>query len=345
MDLYDFRSQLKAIELMPREYSVLADFFCKEDEVVENDKAIYDFRKGTKPMAPVVHPGVGGVIMEREGYETREIGFCTIAPERLIEDQNLKGRMFGEAVLGAMTPEQRERKIMARDLMEMRKAIQRRREWMVRQVLLTGKLQIFEYTNEGKSANATAVADYSFTNNFTPTTAWGQSGADICGDMEQIYDLVYDGLGDVEKIVMAPDVWAAMRNDDAFMKTMDMRNVDMGEIQQRYRGQGLRFLGHNADGVELWSVSGTFVDDDGVKKALMPAGTLIAGGSDILRMPYGPVTQVEETGMNARHKTYIKKEVPLRHGSVDGNAIMNRLTSRPTVIPFNVDAWAVAHVK
>ena len=119
MDLYDVRSQLKALELMPRECSVLMDFFCKEEGVEENDKAIYDFRKGTKAMAPTVHSGTGGVIMEREGYETREIGFCTIAPERLIEDQNLKGRLFGEAVLGAMTPEQREKKILARDLTEM----------------------------------------------------------------------------------------------------------------------------------------------------------------------------------------------------------------------------------
>lgn len=345
MDIYDVRSQLKAIELMPREYSVLASFFCKEEAVQENDKAIYDFRKGTKPMAPIVHPGTGGVIMERDGYETREIGFCNIAPERLIEDQNLKGRLFGENVLGAMSPEQREKKIMARDLTEMRQAIQRRREWMVRQVLLTGKLSIFEYTNEGRSAQANAVADYQFTNFYTPATAWGQSGADVVDDLERIYDLVYEGLGDVEKIVMAPDVWAAMRADEKFMKTFDLRNADMGELRTKYKGQGLRFLGTNSDGVEMYSLSGTFIDDDGIAKPVMPAGTLIVGGSDAVKMPYGPVTQVEETGPNARHKTYMKKEVPLRHGSIDGNSIKNRLTSRPTVIPYNVDAWAVAKVK
>ena len=216
---------------------------------------------------------------------------------------------------------------------------------MVRQVLLTGKLSIFEYTNEGRNAHATAIADYRFSNFFTPTTAWGQAGADIDGDLERIFDLVYDGLGEVEKIVMAPDVWAAMRADDAFMKKLDMRNVDMGDVKQKYKGSGLRFLGHSADGVELYSLSGTFVDDDGLTKSVMPEGTLIAGGGDILRMPYGPVTQVDEPGVNAVHKTYIKKEVPLRHGSVDGNSIKNRLTSRPTVIPFNVDAWAIAKVK
>ena len=344
MDLYDVRSQLKAIELMPREYSFLADFFCQEQSVSEQDKAIYDFRKGVKQMAPIVHPGTGGVIMERNGYETREIGFCTIAPERPIENQNLQGRMFGEAVLGAMTPEQREKKMLAEDLADLRKAIQRRKEWMVRQVLLTGKLTIFEYTNEGRSANPTAIADYQFTNNFTPDTAWDQVGADIDGDMEKIYDLVYDGLGEVEKIVVAPNVWAALRGNEKFMKKLDMRNVDMGDIKTKYKGSGLRFLGHNSDGVEMWCCSGTFLDDDGLKKPIIPGGKLIAGASDILKMPYGPVTQVEETGMNAKHKTYLKKEVPLRHGSIDGNSILNRLTSRPTVIPFNVDAWCVATV-
>ena len=64
----------------------------------------------------------------------------------------------------------------------------------------------------------------------------------------------------------------------------------------------------------------------------------------MLNIYHGPVTQVEETGMNAQHKTYIKKEVPLRYGSIDGNSIKNRLTSCPTVVPANVDGWCVATV-
>ena len=345
MDIYSTRAQLAAIDLMPREYSVLYDFFAHDAGTVEDDKAIYDYRKGSRRMAPTVHPGTGGVLMERDGFETREIGFCQIAPERIIEDQNLKGRIFGERVLGAMTPQERERKLLARDLMEMRKAIQRRREWMVRQVLLTGKLSIFTYTNEGRGVNPTMIADYGFTNNFVPDTKWDQAGAKIDDDMQEIFDLVYDGLGTVDKIVMASDVASAVLHNDAFMKQYDRRNEEAGKINTKYRGSGLRFIGTNADGVELYSLSGTFVDDDGQVKKLIPDGKLIAGSSDILNIFHGPVTQVEEPGSNAQHKTYIKKEVPLRHGSIDGNSIKNRLTSRPTVIPFNVDAWAVAKVK
>jgi len=344
LDIYSTRAQLAAIDLLPREYSFLFDTFARDAGAVEDTKAIYDYRKGSRRMAPTVHPGTGGVLMSRDGYETREIGFCCIAPERMIEAENLQGRMFGERVLGAMTPQEREKKLLARDLVDMRKAIQRRREWMVRQVLLTGKLEIFTYTNEGRSKKASMVADYGFTNFFTPDTKWDQAGAKIDDDMHEIFDLVYEGLGYVDKLVMAPDVAACLRDNSNYIRLFDGRNINMGELNTRYRGSGLRFLGWNSDGVEMYSLSGTFVDDDGQVQPILPSGTLLAGADGILNVPHGPVTQVEETGPNAQHKTYIKKEVPLRYGSIDGNSIKNRLTSDPTVVPFNVDAWAVATV-
>lgn len=344
MDIYSTRAQLAAIDLMPREYSVLYDFFGHEAGLVEDDKAIYDYRKGSRRMAPTVRPGTGGVLMDRDGYETREIGFCQIAPERIIEDQNIRGRMFGEKVLGAMTPQERERKMLAKDLTDMRKAIQRRREWMARQVLLEGKLSVFTYTNEGRGVAASMIADYGFTNYFTPTTNWDQAGATIDDDMHAIFDLVYDGLGYVDVMIMAADVAGALRDNSNYIRLFDGRNINMGELNTQYRGSGLRFLGWNSDGVEMYSLSGTFVDDDGQVKKLIPDGKLIAGSRDVLNIYHGPVTQVEEVGMNAQHKTYIKKEVPLRYGSIDGNSIKNRLTSCPTVVPANVDGWCVATV-
>ena len=344
MDIYSTRAQLKALELMPREYSFLYDTFCQDMGVVEDDRAIYDFRKGQDQMAPVVTEGTGGVLMGRTGYETREIGFCTVAPERIITIQDIKGRMFGEDILGAMTPEERERKVLVRDLQDMRKAIQLRREHMARQVLLTGNLEVFRYTNEGRDKETTKLANYGFTNRFTPTNAWNTASADIMSDMHTIYDMVYDGLGNVEIMVMAPDVYKTIRENSKYMVDFDRKNELAGEIQTRYAGSGVRVLGWNDDGVLMVSLSGTYLDDDGLRKPILPSGTLICGGKGILKAVHGPVTQVESTGMDSRHKTYIKKEVPLRYGSVDGNSIKNRLTSCPTIVPFNVDAWVVADV-
>lgn len=159
IDLYSTMTMLRAIELMPREFSFFYDTFCQDAGAVEDDEAIYDFRKGLTPMAPFVHPGAGGILMPRGEYETRKIGFTTIAPERLIDPANLNKRMFGENVLGSMTPERRARAIQTADLVDMRKAIQRRREWMAREVILTGKLDIFRYTENGRDLKTTMVAD------------------------------------------------------------------------------------------------------------------------------------------------------------------------------------------
>ncbi len=144
LDIYSTRAQLAAIEVLPREYSFLYDLFAADMGAVEDEKAIYDFKKGVQRMAPFVVPGTGGVLMERDGYETLEIGFPTIAPERLLGKNDITNRFFGENVLGAMNPQQRAKKQMTQDLIDMRKAIQRRREWMVAMVLLTGKGNSFK---------------------------------------------------------------------------------------------------------------------------------------------------------------------------------------------------------
>lgn len=343
-DIYSTRAQLAAIELLPREYSFLYDTFCTELPPVEDDKAIYDYRKGSRRMAPVVHPGVGGVPMQRDGYETYEVGFCSVAPERIIENNDLLGRSFGERVLGAMTPQERERKMLAKDMTDLKKAIQRRREWMARQVLLTGKEEVFEYTNEGLSKKANRIADYQFSNNYTPGTPWNQVGAKIDYDMRTMFDLAFEGLGYVDIIVMDPASATAMLENSNYIKTFDGLHVDMGKIQTRYKGSGIRFLGWNSDQVEMYSMTGTFVDDDGTVKASIPQGTVICGYRGMLKMYHGPVTQVEREDNAAQHMTYIKKEVPLRYGSIQTNSIKNRLTSMPTVVPENVDGWVLGHV-
>jgi hypothetical protein len=295
-------------------------------------------------MAPVVHPGAGGVLMPNDGFSTRQIGFATIAPEMVIDYDALAGRSFGEAIVGGKTPEEREEDMVAYQQLAMRAAIQRRREQMIRQVVLTGKLGLFQYTNEGRDSVPTVVADYGFDNVYTPTYAWSSGSADINGDMKAIYDLVYEGGGNVDIIVVAPDVANAMLNNAAFLKLLDLRNGNVGDLNTRYIDKGVRFVGTNLDGVQIFSLSGKFVDDDGQRKPFLPSGTLIAGSRGMLEVYHGPVTQVEEEDGLAKHHTYIAKEVPLRYGSIQSNAIKNRLTSRPTVVPRNSDGWCVANV-
>jgi len=297
-----------------------------------------------KQLAPFVVDGAGGVVLGRNGYQTNELDFPTIAPERIIRNNDLKGRVFGEEILGAMTPEERAQKMQAEDLIELRGAIMRRVEWMARQVLTTGKLEIFRYTNEGLDKQTTCVADFGFTNFYTPSNAWSGASATIDDDMKAMLDLVYDGSGDVNVIVMAGDAASALINNGNYKGLRDIKDYDIGALATRYQGQGVRFLGWNIDGVEMYAYSGKYVDDDGTTKPILPSGTVIMGSRGMLKKICGPVTQIEQEGQDAAFRTYIKEYVPLRYGSIRSNALKNRMTSRPTLIPFNVDGWCVANV-
>ena len=262
----------------------------------------------------------------------------------MIDEPTISTRAFGEQLVGGMTPQERARHTLARDLMEMRDAIQLRREWMGEKVLTTGMLEVVEYTNEGAKVDTRLIADYNHTQRFIPATAWNQTGAKINDDMKRIVDIVYEGLGVVDKMIMAADVAEVVLSDEKYYKLYDGRNISMGEIATKYLGQGVRFLGWNSDGIEMYSISDKYVDDDGQLKDRIPSGMLIAGSKGCMRMYHGPVNQVERKGDTEEWRTYIKREVPLRYGSISGSAIKNRLTSCPTIVPFNVDGWCRAQV-
>ncbi len=346
-DLFSTAVMLRAVEQMPRVYTFLADTFAEDGGLCEDERALYDYRKGAETgLAPFIVPGTGGVPINRDGYEMRQIQFSTVAPERVVTLADVSSRMFGENVTGSMTPEQRSKRVIARDLVELRTMVQNRRNWMVREVLLKGQLAIKRHTNEGVEKEASMLANFGFSNFYIPTTRWDQAGAKINYDMEKVFDMVYDGLGDVDTLVMGAGVFEAMMANSDYCKTLDMDKVYMGEIAAHYAGQGVRYRGTNSDGVKMISYSGHFLNDSRQKEFHIPAGYILVGSSrkKPVKLMHGPITKVQGQDENAQIHTYIKKEVPFRIGGSPSDSISTRLVSRPTVIPDNVGAWAVMKV-
>ena len=346
-NLFSTAVMLKAVEQMPRVYTFLSDTFAKDGEVLEDDRAIYDYRRGNETgLAPFVVPGTGGIPINRDKFEMRDIHFSTLAPERVLTIEDVSTRQFGETTLGAKTPEQRSKEVVARDLKELRTMVQNSRNWMVREVLLKGKLEIRRYTKEGREKEASLLADFGFQNFYTPATLWNQSGAKIHYDMEAALDMVYDGLGDVDIMVMGAGVFEAMMANSDYCKTLDMEHVFMDEIKSKYQGQGVRYRGTNSDGVKMVSLNGHFLNFSRQQEASIPAGYILMGSSSNkpLRIVHGRIDEYQGQDETAVIKSYVKKEVPFRKGGSNDDAIKTRLVSRPTVVPENVGAWCLMKV-
>lgn len=346
-DLYNTATMLKAIELMPPINTFLSDTFCEPGDNCDDNRAIYDYRKGsTMGLAPFIVPGTGGTPISREGSEMRFIEFADLCPQLNLGIDDVSVRMFGEPIMGSMTPDQRAKRILARDLVYLRTLNQNTRNWMLREVLLTGKLEIRRMTQQGMEKKPTLIADFGFENNYVPDTKWNQAGARIMYDMENVNEMLAENLGDLDILVMHPGVFQCMLENDKFMKTMDMKNVDMGEIKSKYRGQGLRFRGVNSDGVEFYTLSGRFQNYNGQMEEHIPAGTIIAGSHQkkALTFKHGPITKVVGQGEDSKMNFYVKKEVPFRVGDDKSDTLGTMLKSRPTVMPINVGGWAVMKV-
>ena len=345
-NLYDTMTMLKAVEQMNREYRFLSDTFVEDGTVSTDEHPFYDYRKGRKRgLAPFVVNGTGGVTMNREGYEMRQIRFTTLAPQYVVQESDIDHRLFGENVIGGDSQETRSKKLLAKDLKNLRADLQNTRDWMAREVLLNGKLKIRRYTRAGMEKAPTMVADFGFTNYYDPITKWNQPGAKINYDLEKVFDMVYDEMGEIDIFVMGAGVFEAMTENSNYLKMLDMDKVYMGEIATKYAGSGVRYRGTNSDGVKLVSYS-AHVPTYGGEVPAIPNGCILAGSSRTkpITFMHGPINKWTGMDENATRKTYIKKEVPFRVGGSNSDSIATMMLSRPPVLPVNVGAWAVMRV-
>jgi hypothetical protein len=151
-------------------------FFGAANRTFLTEEVDMDYKKGKRVMAPFVAPLVGGIPMDREGFETKTFAVPKISPERVVSVANLRKRTMGENVYSTKTPAQRAVELQAQDYTDLDEAISLTEEWMCQQLLFNGKIIV---TGEANSGNPVEFSvDYKFTNKLALT------GADLWTDAD-----------------------------------------------------------------------------------------------------------------------------------------------------------------
>ncbi len=343
---YDVQKQIKAIEKTPPIHTFLYDTFVQNEGAVLAEDAYWDYRKNGVAMAPFVTPGAGGKTLERDTFETLGMTFPTIAPERIVVHKDYaEQRSFGEEVYGSLDPKSRLARIMAKDLADLRYSIQMRKEWMTAQVLFNGQLDIVEYLDGGLTAKTVRQAQFNFTNKYIPDKKWGEAGYSVYDTFRAMGDMVHEGNGTVSIAVFGPEVRSFIEKDPELLKMLDTRNAYFGRIEPGKTDlqRGTEHIGTLSNGVELYCYMGQYRETlKGAAANYIPKGKILVGSPKLLRAMFGPVAQVEKEG--ELPKIYAKEEVPFRYSKTGGDSVMQRLTSRPAIIPYDVDAWAIGTV-
>ncbi len=338
---YTTREMMEAIDQTPPVRTFLQRTFFPAERTHITEKVEFDVRKGKRIMAPFVSPRKGGKVITRQGYRTNLFTTPKIAPERVLTIDDITKRALGENIYSQRTPEEREDELLAKDMSDMEDSIARRIEWMCRQILFEGKIDVVD-EDEGVDVQI----DFGFDNIVVLSTddQWTLATVNPLAIFRQLRKRIIKDVGRAPDIALfSSDVIDDFITNPFIEKAMNVLNLKNVVIEPRVIDPALTFYGRIAElDLDIYTYDEWFLNDAGEDEAMIPKGTVLLGHSDGEgQIEYGLVTQMEDK----KWHSYEGKLVPKRWADENDEVEMLRLTSRPLPRPFDVDSWAVIYAK
>lgn len=337
---YTTREMMDAIDQTPPVRTFLQKTFFPHDQTHVTEKVEFDVRKGKRVMAPLVSPRIGGKVITRQGFHTNSFTTPKIAPERPLTVDDISTRAIGENIYSQRTPAEREDELLSKDMTDLEESIARRKEWMCRQILFEGKIDVVD-EEEGVDVQI----DFGFGNIIVLGTDedWALSTVNPLVLLRDTRKKIIKATGKAPDIaIFSSDVIETFITNPNVEKAMNMLNMKNIVIEPRVVDPALTFYGRIAElDIDIYTYDEWFLNDDGEDEAMIPAGTVLLGHSDGEgQIEYGSVTQMEDK----KFVTYEGKLVPKQYADEKNEVKMLRLTSRPLPRPFDVESWAVIYV-
>ena len=145
-----------------------------EGDIFKADKVLTEYRKGDRKMAAFVSPRAGDIPMDRRGYSIHEYQPAFIAPSRLLTEDELRKRGFGEALYSNSTKAERAARLILEDMKDMNLRIERREEWMVAQTMIHNACTMQEYIDDKTQGDTLYVKffDNASEHLYVPAAKW-----------------------------------------------------------------------------------------------------------------------------------------------------------------------------
>lgn len=338
---YSTREMLEAYDQTPPVRSFLQKTFFPGQQTHRAEKIEFDVRKGKRIMAPFVSPRKGGKVITRQGFQTNQFTTPKLAPERVLTVDDIDKRGIGENIYSKKTPEEREDELLAKDLTDLEESIDRRREWMCRQILFEGKLDV---TDEEEGVDV--QVDFGFSNIYVlgPDEQWSLATVNPIPFLRGVRRKIINATGKAPDVmIFSSDLIEDFVHNAFVIKSMNVLNMKNVEIKPRVVDPALTFYGRIAElNFDIYTYDEVFLNDEGEEESVIPPGTVLMGHSDGEgQVEYGLITQMEDK----KFRSYEAPLVPKVWVDEQDEVKKVRLTSRPLPRPFDVESWAVIYVK
>ena len=348
------RETYKLVKTVKKMYPVvqfLKDRYFPDGPVYYSEKALIEFKKKGRKIAPFVIPLVNGIVMEKDGYRTDIVDAPYIAPKRVITAKELEQKAFGESPESGRSPEQRENELESEFIDDNRISILRRHEKMCADILLTGQVIMKHYATAEDAAKGESYDfkylrfyegefknKYKFTKKFKDMTT-----AEKIQEFYKMATVLRKRGVRATDIVMTSDVSMLLMSDKDFLEFYNKAKVNIGEINPTELPDGVVSNGSiNINGVvmTLFTYDEIYEDLDGEEKAILPAGTIAFLQPNMGTTVYAQVTFYTKDGF----KSYAERIVPRLVGDEKSNMAEVQAFSRPVMYPNDMDGWLVANI-
>lgn len=348
------RETYKLVKTVKKMYPVvqfLKDRYFPDGPVYYSEKALIEFKKKGRKIAPFVIPLVNGIVMEKDGYRTDIVDAPYIAPKRVITAKELEQKAFGESPESGRSPEQRENELESEFIDDNRISILRRHEKMCADILLTGQVIMKHYATAEDAAKGENYDlkylrfyegefknKYKFTKKFKDMTT-----SEKIQEFYKMATVLRKRGVRATDIVMTSDVSMLLMSDKDFLEFYNKAKVNIGEINPTELPDGVVSNGSiNINGVvmTLFTYDEIYEDLDGEEKAILPAGTIAFLQPNMGTTVYAQVTFYTKDGF----KSYAEKIVPRLVGDEKSNMAEVQAFSRPVMYPNDMDGWLVTNI-
>ena len=348
ISIFDPRTMGKIVTRMPSVHTFFKSTFFKTPKTFVTKSVDVDFKKGSRAIAPFVHPKMGGKTVPNSGFQVKSYTPPLVAPNKITTVDDLVSRMAGESIYSGMTPAERAVKKLLDDFVELDEMITRREELMAAQAIFTGKIPII-----GEGLNE--EIDFNFTNKEILAAAkkWSAAGSDPIADLKRWRKQVQKtGFVNCNICIMADDVASAFINNEKVKSLLDVKAYDLAVIKPRELANGVTYVGTiSGMGLDIYTYNEWYLDDWSnpeapEQKPLVPDGTLaLLSTNAAYSMYYGAVTILDGKGGAAENFITVEgARVPDTWTKRNPARRFLQLNSNPLPVPHEVDSWFVAVV-
>lgn len=246
-----------------------------DDELIDFDEIAVDDKK----LAPFVMPTAAGRPVASRGHVTKTFKPAYVKPKHNINPSRAFKRRAGEPIGGVLSPAQRRDAHITETLLDHRRMIRRRKEFMAAELLNTGQITVKgenypeQVVNFGRDAQLTVQ--------LAGAARWGEAGVNPLDDLETWSGLMstIGGAAGVE-VVMDPLAYQQFRASADVKALLDVRRapdvvgINVGPVARDPRVSQVRFVGSIGD-LDFFLYNDDAMEEDGTTVKLLPDHGLV----------------------------------------------------------------------